>query len=67
MSVMRKAIASRWHMSSQPSPGAVPPSSHSSPISTTPLPHTGAQSLSVLALAPGGQQPSPSIAWVIAV
>jgi hypothetical protein len=34
--------------------------SHVSPGSTTPLPHTGAQSLSVVALHPVvGQQPSP--------
>src|SRR5262245_30384802 len=34
------------------------PPSHSSPSSTAPLGHTGLQSLSLLALAPGGQQPS---------
>src|SRR5689334_2568582 len=32
-----------------------------SPRSTTPLPHTGAQSLSVAFVAPGGQHPSPEI------
>jgi hypothetical protein len=32
--------------------------SHFSPGSTTPLPHAGAQLLSLLALQPGGQQPS---------
>src|SRR5262245_24482193 len=42
----------------QPSPSFVLPSSHCSPDSTTPLPHTGAQSLSLLAFAPLGQQPS---------
>src|SRR5436190_850429 len=43
------------------------PSSHCSPCSTTPLRHTGAQSLSVLLLAPVGQQPSPFIGSVIGV
>jgi hypothetical protein len=40
--------------------------SHCSPASTTPLPHTGAQSLSLLLLQLAGQQPSPLIHWVIA-
>jgi hypothetical protein len=33
--------------------------SHVSPFSTTPLPHLGLQSPSLLALQPGAQQPSP--------
>src|SRR5262249_15165781 len=41
------------------------PSSHCSPGSTTPLPHTGAQSLSLVAFAPVGQQPSPLAGIVI--
>jgi hypothetical protein len=40
--------------------------SHFSPLSTTPLPQTGLQSLSLVAFAPGGQQPSPLAAAVIA-
>src|SRR6185437_10512694 len=43
------------------------PSSHCSVPSTTPLPHTGLQSLSLFALAPAGQQPSPFLGSVIAV
>jgi hypothetical protein len=39
--------------------------SHVSPLSTTPLPHTGLQSLSLFALPPGGQQPSPFVGAVI--
>ena len=41
--------------------------SHFSPGSTTPLPHTGSQSLSVLAFAPLGQQPSLLLARVMGV
>jgi hypothetical protein len=40
--------------------------SHCSPFSLTPLPQTGAQSESLLALAAFGQQPSPLLAVVIA-
>jgi hypothetical protein len=39
--------------------------SHVSPVSTAPLPHGDEQSLSVLAVAPVGQHPSPLIAIVI--
>jgi hypothetical protein len=38
-----------------------------SPFSTTPLPHFGVQSESLLALHPVGQQPSPPIQAVMAV
>ena len=38
-----------------------------SPGSTTPLPQLGEQSVSVLALHPAGQQPSPDTHVVIAV
>ena len=38
-----------------------------SPLSTTPLPHFGAQSESLLALHPAGQQPSPATQVVMAV
>ena len=38
-----------------------------SPFSTTPLPHEGEQSESVLALHPAGQQPSPEAQVVMAV
>jgi hypothetical protein len=38
-----------------------------SPFSTTPLPHVGEQSESVLALHPAGQQPSPATQVVMAV
>src|SRR5262249_29765744 len=48
-----------------PSPLRVLPSSHPSPDSTTPLPQTGRQSLSSVALAPGGQQPSPFVGATI--
>jgi hypothetical protein len=41
--------------------------SHSSPDSTTPLPQIGAQSLSLVALAPDGQQLSPFEAATIGV
>jgi hypothetical protein len=37
-----------------------------SPVSTTPLPHIGEQSLSLFALQPGAQQPSPPVHVVIA-
>jgi hypothetical protein len=40
--------------------------SHSSPASTTPLPQKGWQSVSVLALQPGAQQPSALRHWVMA-
>jgi hypothetical protein len=40
--------------------------SQSSPVSFTPLPHAGLQSLSLVALAPGGQHRSPLAAAVIA-
>src|SRR5262249_56268791 len=40
-------------------PSGVCPRRGVPPASTTPLPHTGAQSLSVLLFWPGGQQPSP--------
>src|SRR6185436_12650539 len=43
------------------------PVSQVSPASTTPLPHDAEQSLSVLWLAPAGQQPSPSCTSVIGV
>ena len=43
-------------MPSSQSVGQLP--SHVSPFSTTPLPQTGWQSLSLFAFAPGGQQPS---------
>lgn len=43
----------------QPSPPAVFPSSHCSPVSTTPFPQTATQSLSVAALQPARQHPSP--------
>src|SRR5262245_26463245 len=59
---MRKPVGgtvSVWQVCEQPSPSVVLPSSQVSPASTTPLPHTGAQSLSVLLFWPGGQQPSP--------
>jgi hypothetical protein len=39
--------------------------SHFSPLSTTPFPHTGLQSVSVFAFAPVGQHMSPPIALVI--
>jgi hypothetical protein len=38
-----------------------------SPFSTTPLPHFGEQSESVLALHPAGQQPSPETQVVTGV
>jgi hypothetical protein len=41
--------------------------SHFSPASTAPLPHFGTQSLSVLALQAGGQQPSPSVQALMSV
>jgi hypothetical protein len=41
--------------------------SHFSGASTIPLPQTGLQSLSLLALQPGAQQPSPPVQAVIAV
>src|SRR6266568_9213808 len=62
----RNAEGSASQVLEQPSPLVVLPSSHCSPASTTPLPHTGAQSLSSLALAPFGQQPSPLAGSVIA-
>src|SRR5262245_45850063 len=37
------------------------PTSHDSPISTTPLPHAFGQSSSTMLVAPGGQQPSLSL------
>src|SRR5262245_57633592 len=49
----------------QPSPALVLPSSHCSLPSCVPLPHIAMQSLSLFALAPSGQQPSPDIACVI--
>jgi hypothetical protein len=49
----------------QLSPFCVLPSSQSSPGSVVPLPHCALQSVSVLALAPDGQQPSPSTALVM--
>src|SRR6266571_854206 len=65
---MRKPVggtASVWQVCEQPSPSVVLPSSQVSPCSTTPLPQTRAQSLSVSLFAPGGQQPSPS--WVLVI
>src|SRR5262245_48742789 len=53
--------------SAQPSPAAVLPSSHCSLPSTILLPQLAMQSLSLLELAPGGQQPSPDMACVIAL
>ena len=47
--------------------GQVPGGSHVSPGSTTPLPHTGVQLLSVLALQPPGQQPSLLVQVVMGV
>jgi hypothetical protein len=41
--------------------------SHVSPVSTAPLPHVTAQSLSLLLLQPGAQQPSPVTQAVMAV
>ena len=41
--------------------GPASPFSQSSPGSTTPLPHTGMQLLSLLALHPDAQQPSPLV------
>lgn len=41
--------------------------SHVSESSFTPLPHTGEQSLSLFALAPGGQHSSPAIAAVTGI
>ena len=38
-----------------------------SPVSTTPFPHFGRQSVSLLALHPTGQQPSPATQVVMAV
>jgi len=43
------------------------PSSHSSPASTTELPHRGVQSPSVVALQPLGQHPSPPVHETIGV
>src|SRR6266567_8131289 len=68
MESMRNAVGARCstlQSCEQPSLSAVLPSSHSSPGSTTPLPHSAVQSSSVLALAPRGQQPSPSCAAVM--
>ena len=42
------------------------PGSHFSLASRMPLPQLAGQSLSVLKLAPGGQQPSPLLGWVTA-
>jgi hypothetical protein len=36
-----------------------------SPTSTTALPQLGEQSLSLLALHPGAQQPSPEVHWLM--
>ena len=47
--------------------GQVDFGSQVSPFSTTPLPHAGEQSESVLALHPAGQQPSPPTQVVMAV
>src|ERR1044071_5578331 len=41
--------------------------SHSSPLSRTPLPHCGSQSLSLFAFAPDGQQESPSRGFLTSV
>jgi hypothetical protein len=41
--------------------------SHDSPVSTTPLPHFGVQSLSDVSLPPSGQQPSAAPAIVIGI
>ena len=43
------------------------PLSQLSPGSTTPFPQAAGQSLSVAALAPGGQHPSPAAACVMRV
>jgi hypothetical protein len=56
---------SRLHFTSQPSPLREFPSSQSSPRSTTPLPHTGAQSESAFAFELFQQHPSPLYARVI--
>jgi hypothetical protein len=47
--------------------GHVEAGSHVSPFSTTPLPHLGAQSVSLMLLQPGAQQPSPLLQAVTAV
>jgi hypothetical protein len=48
----------------EPSPDVMPVS-HNSPVSTTPLPQVGEQSLSLFELHPAAQQPSPLIHWVM--
>src|SRR5262245_3367911 len=55
------------HALVQPSLLFMLPSSHCSPVSITPLPHIGGQSLSLFAFAPAGQQPSPLVGIVIGV
>src|SRR5262249_56678340 len=64
-SLRRNAVGPKVHEFVHASLLFVLPSSHCSPGSTTPLPHTGWQSLSLFALAPGGQQPSPFAGFVI--
>jgi hypothetical protein len=59
-SAMHGPLMSRWQVVGQ-SP------SHRSPASRTPFPHFGWQSLSLFALAPGGQQPSPFVKLTIRV
>jgi hypothetical protein len=54
-----------WHPIAGQLVGQLAPS-HFSPVSVTPFPHLGAQSLSLAALQVGGQQPSPlmHVIWV---
>jgi hypothetical protein len=47
--------------------GVLVPASHFSLLSRTPSPHFAGQSLSLLAFAPSGQQPSPAVTAVISV
>jgi hypothetical protein len=56
---------SRMQSTPQPSPGRKLPSSQPSLRSTTPLPHTGAQSESAVAFEPIQQHPSSSYGRVI--
>ncbi len=58
------AMSSLHAVGHEPLP-TVMPGSQPSPVSSTPLPQAAAQSLSVLALAPAGQQPSASAGPVI--
>ena len=61
-----QALPSSQLVGQAPVPDKIP-LSQVSPDSTTPLPQTGVQSVSLVALQPEGQQPSPEVQVVMLV